>query len=173
MAKQYRVIYTPDPDGVRWNVEIPGAPGGYNCVSWGRSIGEARAHIRDALATALDDEKAAGAAVFVEEFKHQRADELRWLRAERGRIERRTHARARAAAVGGAAPAAPSGGCAEGVREASPQEEARGWLMRRLQARWSWLVTSPLVRDHERVSVPVPFDGLRHSRSQPSDSAAA
>ncbi len=56
-------------------------------MTWGRSLREARAHIRDALATALEDEKAADAAVFVEEFKLPEARRLKGLRARREKVE--------------------------------------------------------------------------------------
>ena len=89
MARQgttYRVVYTPDPDG-KWGAEIPGKPGGCGCATWGRSLREARAHIREALATALEDDAAAAQAVFVEEFKLPNAQRLKGLRARREKVE--------------------------------------------------------------------------------------
>lgn len=87
MAQQYKVVFSLDPDGVRWNAQIPGKPGGYECVSWGRSLSEARKRIVDALATALDDEKAAAHAVLVPEYRIEGAAALAKLRARREKVE--------------------------------------------------------------------------------------
>ena len=59
MGKQgYVARYERDAEGW-WTVTIPGTPGGVHCVSQGRSLQQARARIREALAACLDDEKAA------------------------------------------------------------------------------------------------------------------
>jgi predicted RNase H-like HicB family nuclease len=81
---EYRVVYTPEADG-RWNAEIPPGPG--HCATWGRSLREARAHIRDALATALGDDKAGDEAVLLEEFRLPEAKRLKGLRARREKVE--------------------------------------------------------------------------------------
>lgn len=92
-AKEYRVIYTPDPDGARWNAEIIGKPGGCACVTWGRSIRQARASIREALAVCLDDEAAAGVAVFLEEYRLRgAAGHLNGLRNRREKVEQSVRA---------------------------------------------------------------------------------
>ncbi len=87
MGTEYRVVYTPDPDGVRWNAEVLGKPNGCGCRTWGRSLREARSRIRDALATALEDEKAAAEAVLVEEYKLPEARRIKGLRARREKVE--------------------------------------------------------------------------------------
>lgn len=50
---RYKVIYTLDEDGVRWNAEIPELPG---CCSWGESLPAARRCIREALELFLNVE---------------------------------------------------------------------------------------------------------------------
>jgi predicted DNA-binding WGR domain protein len=56
-------------------------------VSWGRSLREARSRIRDALATALEDDAAAERAELVEGFKLPNAKRLAGLRARREQVE--------------------------------------------------------------------------------------
>jgi predicted RNase H-like HicB family nuclease len=46
---EIRVVFEPDEDG--WLVRAPDVQG---CHAWGRSIAEARSHIREALATCVD-----------------------------------------------------------------------------------------------------------------------
>ena len=92
-TKEYRVIYTPDADGVRWNAEIPGKPGGCACLTWGRSIRHARASVREALAVCLDDDAGAEAAVFLEEYRLRgEAARLKGLRARRKKVEQSVRA---------------------------------------------------------------------------------
>jgi len=67
MGKTYQVVYTRNPDGW-WTVQIPGNPGGVNCVSQGKSIKQARERVREALWACLDDKRAADEAVFEEEI---------------------------------------------------------------------------------------------------------
>ena len=89
MAKQggtYHVVYTPDADG-KWGAEIVEKPDGCLVVTWGRSLREARSRIRDALATALEDDAAAERAELVEGFKLPNAKRLAGLRARREKVE--------------------------------------------------------------------------------------
>ena len=67
MAKKYRAVYDREKDG-RWNVEIPAVKG---CYTYGRTIEQARARIREALglfvknaetATIVDDVRLSVAA---------------------------------------------------------------------------------------------------------------
>lgn len=82
----YHVVYTPDADG-KWGAEILEKPDGCLVVTWGRSLREARSRIRDALATALENDAAAERAVFVEEFKLPKAKRLAGLRTRREKVE--------------------------------------------------------------------------------------
>lgn len=89
MAKQgdtYHVVYTPDADG-KWGAELIEKPDGCLVVTWGRSLREARSRIRDALATALEDDAAAKRAVFEEAFKLPNAKRLAGLRSRREKVE--------------------------------------------------------------------------------------
>ena len=45
----FKVVY--EPDGSGWHARIPSVPG---CLTWGRSLAEARRHIREALSTCED-----------------------------------------------------------------------------------------------------------------------
>jgi predicted RNase H-like HicB family nuclease len=45
----FRVTY--EPDGSGWHARIPSVPG---CLTWGRSLSEARRNIREALSTCAD-----------------------------------------------------------------------------------------------------------------------
>jgi predicted RNase H-like HicB family nuclease len=47
--RKFKAIYEPDDGG--WHAYIPGVPG---CRTWGRSLGAARRHLREALATCVD-----------------------------------------------------------------------------------------------------------------------
>jgi DNA-directed RNA polymerase specialized sigma24 family protein len=84
---EFQVIYTPDDDGVRWNARVKGKVNGTGCGTWGRSLREARANIRDAIATALEDDSAGDAAVLHEEFALPIAKRLAGLRARREKVE--------------------------------------------------------------------------------------
>ena len=42
---KYRVVLS--PEGGKWNAEVPKLPG---CVTWGRSLGETRRNVREAIA---------------------------------------------------------------------------------------------------------------------------
>ena len=100
MRKQhhYTVRYERDESGW-WVVTIDGKPSGVNCVSQGRSIQQARTRIREALALALDDDKAAAAAVFDEHIEMGRdvRSRLKRLTEKRERLEKlRTEASAEA-----------------------------------------------------------------------------
>jgi len=57
-VSKHTVRFTRNSDGW-WTAEIPGDPGGVNCVTQGKSIRQARVRVREALAACLDDEKAA------------------------------------------------------------------------------------------------------------------
>ena len=48
-SRTFKVVY--EPDGTGWLVRIPEVKG---CHSWGRSLGEARRHIREALSICDD-----------------------------------------------------------------------------------------------------------------------
>jgi predicted RNase H-like HicB family nuclease len=48
---KYRTVYARDEDG-RWNVDIPSVKG---CYTYGRSISQARARIREALGLYIED----------------------------------------------------------------------------------------------------------------------
>jgi predicted RNase H-like HicB family nuclease len=61
--RRYTARYTHNPGGV-WTVQLIEEPG---VISQGRSIPEARRHIREALALWLDDEAAADAAELVDD----------------------------------------------------------------------------------------------------------
>jgi predicted RNase H-like HicB family nuclease len=67
-VERIKVVF--EPDGATWLVRAPAVPG---CQSWGRNIDEARANLREALATCddvfEDAEAVAGRAVLVEEFR--------------------------------------------------------------------------------------------------------
>jgi predicted RNase H-like HicB family nuclease len=67
-SRHFRVVFEPDGDG--WHAYIPAVRG---CRTWGRSLTEARRHIREALATCEDvfpdAARVARAAVFVEDVK--------------------------------------------------------------------------------------------------------
>jgi predicted RNase H-like HicB family nuclease len=62
VSKHYKVQYDKDEDGM-W-VAVIDRQQRVSCVAQGRSIGEARRRVRDALSLYLDDEKAAAAATF-------------------------------------------------------------------------------------------------------------
>lgn len=47
---KFKVVY--EPDGSGWHARIPSVQG---CLTWGRSLSEARRNIREALACSLDD----------------------------------------------------------------------------------------------------------------------
>ena len=49
--KEYRAVYDRDADG-RWNVEIPEVA---SCYTYGRTIAQARARIREALGLYVQD----------------------------------------------------------------------------------------------------------------------
>lgn len=65
----YRAIFERDATGV-WTVEIANLRGVH---TWGRTIEQARARLRDALALWLDDARAARSATLIEEFRLPRA----------------------------------------------------------------------------------------------------
>jgi predicted RNase H-like HicB family nuclease len=50
---RFKVVFEPEADGSAWNVSIPSVHG---CLSYGRSLAEARRNIREALAVSLDDD---------------------------------------------------------------------------------------------------------------------
>jgi predicted RNase H-like HicB family nuclease len=89
---EYHVIYTPDADGVRWNARVKEKVNGTGCSTWGRSLREARTHLREALAVALEDDKAAEKAVLHEEFQLPNARGLKGLRARREKVEEQVRA---------------------------------------------------------------------------------
>lgn len=70
LARTFKVIYEPEPDGSAWNVSIPSVAG---CFTYGRSLAEARRNIREALACCSDvfpdPDEAARAAVFEEDVR--------------------------------------------------------------------------------------------------------
>lgn len=68
MGKRYTVVFEKDAPSGAWTATIDRAQG-VSCVTQGRSIGEARKRIREALGLYLDDDKAAAAAELVEKFK--------------------------------------------------------------------------------------------------------
>jgi len=49
----YEVVFRQDPDGV-WLAEVPALPG---CHTYGETLDEARAHIRDAVALWLESDE--------------------------------------------------------------------------------------------------------------------
>lgn len=68
MAKRYTVTYERDHEANVWVAVIDRAQG-VSCVTQGRSIGEARKRIREALALYLDDDAVAEAAELVDDVK--------------------------------------------------------------------------------------------------------
>lgn len=66
-GKSYRVDYEQVEDGY-WVAEIDHTQG-VSCVTQGRSLSQARARIREALACYLEDEKAAAAAELVDNVR--------------------------------------------------------------------------------------------------------
>lgn len=68
MPKRYTVTYERDAETGLWVAVIDRAQGA-SCVTQGRSIGEARKRIREALALYLDDDAAAEAAVLEDDVK--------------------------------------------------------------------------------------------------------
>ena len=67
--RTFKVVFTPDGSG--WQATIPDVQG---CISWGRSLSEARRHIREALSTCEDvlgpkAERIAERAEFNEDFQ--------------------------------------------------------------------------------------------------------
>lgn len=82
---EYRVVYEPDEGS--WMVTIPGKPGGCACVTWGKSIAQARSRVREALAVCLEDDQAAEEAVFRESFRIPEAKALADLRKRRQRVD--------------------------------------------------------------------------------------
>ena len=79
--KRYRAVYDRDGDG-RWNVEIPDVAG---CYTYGRTIAQARARIREAL------------GLFVRNAEHVAiVDEIRLPAAARRRVARLLDTRANA-----------------------------------------------------------------------------
>jgi DNA-directed RNA polymerase specialized sigma24 family protein len=83
----YRAVFTPEADRKTWTVEIDGKVNGCGCVTWGRSLRQARAHLREALAVALEDDAAASSAEIIEEFRLPRSEDLKALRARREKLE--------------------------------------------------------------------------------------
>jgi predicted RNase H-like HicB family nuclease len=53
VARRFKVVFEPEADGSAWNVSIPSVDG---CLSYGRSLTEARRNIREALAVSLEDD---------------------------------------------------------------------------------------------------------------------
>jgi predicted RNase H-like HicB family nuclease len=85
----FKVVFEPEPDGSAWNVSIPAVKG---CCTYGRSLAEARANIREALSLYEEEldgkaDAVAASAVFEEE--------IRWPRAAREAARRIERARAR------------------------------------------------------------------------------
>lgn len=66
----FKVVFEPESDGGGWNVSIPSVQG---CHTYGRSLSEARDHLREALACCADKfddpDAVARAAVFEEEIR--------------------------------------------------------------------------------------------------------
>lgn len=67
MSTSYKVQYDKDDDGM-W-VAVIDRQQGVSCVAQGRSIGEAKRRLREALGVYLDDPKAAESATFVDDVK--------------------------------------------------------------------------------------------------------
>jgi predicted RNase H-like HicB family nuclease len=64
-------VFEPEPDGSAWNVSIPAIQG---CVTYGRSLAEARRNIREALSLFEEEfkgkaDEVAAAAVFDEDIR--------------------------------------------------------------------------------------------------------
>ncbi len=51
---RYTVVLTPEPDGSAYNVTVPALPG---CFTWGRTVEEALAMAREAIALYLEGEE--------------------------------------------------------------------------------------------------------------------
>ena len=82
--KEYRAVYDRDADG-RWNVEIPEVAG---CYTYGRTIAQARARIREAL------------GLYVQDAEHVTiVDDIRLPALAMKRLERLARARAAAERV--------------------------------------------------------------------------
>jgi predicted RNase H-like HicB family nuclease/DNA-binding XRE family transcriptional regulator len=62
--KKYRAVYERERDG-RWTVELPDVPG---CHTYGRTIDQARARLREALSLFVP-ERTAAAAEFAEDIR--------------------------------------------------------------------------------------------------------
>ncbi|MEO7110773.1 MAG: type II toxin-antitoxin system HicB family antitoxin [Polyangiaceae bacterium] len=79
--KTFKAVFTPDEDGA-WNVTIPAVDG---CITWGRSLTEARRNIREALAVSLDDPKRAtiAAKATITEVRNLPAGVGSWLKKAR------------------------------------------------------------------------------------------
>src|SRR5438309_1657327 len=54
MRKRYTAVYERDAITDAWNVEVAEEP---RCHSWGRTLPQARSHIRDALAAWFDTDE--------------------------------------------------------------------------------------------------------------------
>lgn len=68
MSKRYTVSYERDAESGLWVATIDRSQG-VSCVTQGRSLGEARKRIREALALYLDDDQAAERAELVDDVK--------------------------------------------------------------------------------------------------------
>lgn len=71
VAHRFKVVFEPEPDGSAWNASIPAIQG---CVTYGRSLGEARRNIREALSLFEEEfegkaDEVAAAAVFEEDIR--------------------------------------------------------------------------------------------------------
>ncbi len=94
--KEYRAVYDRDADG-RWNVEIPDVAG---CYSYGRTIAQARARIREALGLYVQD---AEHATIVDDIRlpalaMKRLERLAQVRADAERVQLTLSEEQRAAA---------------------------------------------------------------------------
>jgi antitoxin HicB len=71
VAHTFKVVFEPEPDGSAWNVHIPSLEG---CLTYGRSLAEARRNIREALSLFEEEfggkaDEVAAAAVFEEDIR--------------------------------------------------------------------------------------------------------
>lgn len=71
VAHTFKVVFEPEPDGSAWNVSIPSLKG---CLTYGRSLAEARRNIREALSLFEEEfsgkaDEIAAAAVFEEDIR--------------------------------------------------------------------------------------------------------
>lgn len=94
VAHRFKVVFTPEPDGSAWNVSIPEVEG---CFTYGRSLKEARANIRDCLGLFHEqlgpDAAKIGQTAELEEDIRLPADIQRAVRRyEKARVEAEAHA---------------------------------------------------------------------------------